>query len=188
MRIEEDIALDDYGMQRKKFVYDHRVHHSYLFFAGGQMYTVILGFLPNEQMFSQIGYEMPAEIPFPANGMAEVYFDVTDGMDGLADFRHVNFKGLGGAVVLQQVALVLITHFEEFNIGGFVFQAASGGVVDIGRRISLEETYDYMLGLKSEPRYNLKTGLQKKTPQPMIHKDLHAYKTVTKGRACYVIL
>lgn len=40
MRIEEEIYLDDYGMRRKKFVYDHRIHHSYVFVAGSEIYNV----------------------------------------------------------------------------------------------------------------------------------------------------
>jgi len=58
----------------------------------------------------------------------------------------------------------------------------------MGRRITLEEIYDYMLGLKNEPRYNEKTGLLKKAPRPLISEYLQAYKTVTEGRANYVIL
>ncbi|WP_437613744.1 hypothetical protein [Erwinia sp. V71] len=188
MLIEEELFLDDYVLRRKKFIYDHRVHHSYVFVAGNQLYTVIVGSLADELTFNRIGYQMPAGVPFPVNGMAEVYFDVFDGMENLADFRHVNFEGLGGAVVLQTVSLALIAHFEKFNIGGFAFQAASGGVVDIGRRTTLEETYDYMLGLKSEPRYNERTGLPKKAPRSLIPEELHSYKTVTEGRACYVVL
>lgn len=69
-------------------------------------------------------------------------------MGGLADFRHIKFKGLGSAVVLQSVSLALIAHYEKLKIGGFVFQAASGEIVDKGRRVTLEETYDIMLGLK----------------------------------------
>ena len=188
MRIDEEVFLYDYGIRRKKFVYDHRVHHSYIFVAGSEVYTVIIGSLVDELTFNRIGYEMPAGVPFPLNGMAEVYFDVFDGMDNLADFRHVSFDGLGSAVVLQTVSLVLIVHYENFNIGGFVFQAASGGVVDIGRRTTLEETYDYMLGLKNEPRYNERTGLPKKASRPLIPDELHAYKTLTEGRANYVVL
>lgn len=189
MRIEEDIFLDEYGIRRKKFVYDRRIHYSYVFVAGNEVYTVIVGSLADELTFTKIGYKMPMKALFPVNGMAEIYFDVFDGMDSFGDFRHVKFAGLGGAVVLQTVSLVLIAHFESFNVGGFVFQAASGGVVDIGRRTSLEETYDYMLGLKNEPRYNKRTGLPKKAPRPLIPEDLQAYKTtVTEGRACYVIL
>lgn len=188
MRIEEEVFLDDYGMRRKKFVYDHRVHHSYIFVAGSEIYTVIIVSMVDERTFTRIGYEMPLDIPFPDNGMAEVYFDIIDGMANLADFRHVRFEGLGSAVVLQSVSLALIAHYEKFNIGGFAFQAASGGIVDIGRRIPLEETYDYMLGLKSEPRYNQRTGLPKKIPRPLIPGDLKAYKTVTQGRANYVVL
>lgn len=188
MRIEEEVFLDEYGMRRKRFVYDHRIHHSYVFVAAKEIYTVIIGSLVEELTFTRIGYKMPAGVTFPLNGMEEVYFDAFDGMDNLADFRHVRFEGLGSAVVLQMVSLALIAHYETFNIGGFVFQAASGGVVDIGRRITLEETYDYMLGLKNEPRYNQKTGLPKKVPRPLIAKDLRAYKTVTEGRASYVVL
>lgn len=188
MRIEEEVFLEDYGLRRKRFVYDRRVHHSYVFVAGNETYTVIIGSLVEEMTFSRIGYEMPAGVPFPVNGMAEVYFDVFDGLGNLADFRHVRFEGLGSAVVLQSVSLALIAHNEIFHIGGFVFQAASGGVVDMGRRITLEEIYDYMLGLKNEPRYNEKTGLLKKAPRPLISEDLQAYKTVTEGRANYVVL
>lgn len=188
MRIEDEVFLDDYGIRRKRFVYDHRTHYSYIFVAGGEVYTVILGSLVDELTFTRIGYEMPANVLFPVNGMAEVYFDLFDGTDTLADFRHVQFKGLGSAVVLQRVSLALIAHYEYFDMGGFVFQAASGGIVDIGRRTSLEETYDYMLGLKNEPRYNRRTGLAKKTPRPLIPEELHAYKIVTDGRANYVVL
>lgn len=188
MRIEEEVYLDGYEMRRKKFVYDRRIHYSYVFVAGNEVYTVIIGSLSDETIFTRIGYEMPENIPFPPNGMAEVYFDIYDGMDSLADFRHVQFSGLGNAVVLQTVALTLIAHFEKFNVGGFVFQAASGGVVDIGRTTSLEEVYDYMLGLKNEPRYNRRTGLPKKVPRPLLPAELHAYKHVTEGRACYVVL
>ncbi|KEA53034.1 hypothetical protein DT73_08850 [Mangrovibacter sp. MFB070] len=87
----------------------------------------------------------------------------------------------GGFFVLYGVAV-------GFVPGGFVFQAASGSIVDSGRRSSLEEIYDYLPGLKNEPRYNSKTGLPKKIPRRLIPEDLRAYKTVTKGRACYVIL
>lgn len=38
-----------------------------------------------------------------------------------------------------------------------------------------------MLGLKSEPRYNQRTGLPKKIPRPLIPGDLKAYKTVTQA-------
>lgn len=72
MRIEEEVFLVDYGMRRKRFVYDHRVHHSYVFVAGHEVYTVIVGSLLDEATFTQIGYEMPPAIPFPINGMAEV--------------------------------------------------------------------------------------------------------------------
>ncbi|MCG1031875.1 hypothetical protein J5S76_07765 [Bacillus amyloliquefaciens] len=188
MRIEEEVFLDDYGMRRKRFVYDHRVHHSYVFVAGHEVYTVIVGSLLDEATFTRIGYEMPPAIPFPINGMAEVCFDTFDGMGGLADFRHIKFKGLGSAVVLQSVSLALIAHAEKLHIGGFVFQAASGGVVDKGRRTSLEEIYDVLLGLKNVPRYNPHTGLLKRTPRPLIQGDFHAYKRVTEGRACYVVL
>lgn len=188
MRIEEEVFLDDYGMRRKTFFYDRRVHHSYVFVAGTEVYTVIVGSLLDEVTFTRIGYEMPSGIPFPTNGMAEVCFDTLDGMGGLADFRHIKFKGLGSAVVLQSVSLALIAHAEKLNIGGFVFQAASGGVVDKGRRTSLEETYDILLGLKNVPRYNSRTGLPKRIPRPLIQGNFHAYKRVTEGRACYVVL
>lgn len=188
MHIEEELFLGDYALQRKRFIYDHRVHHSYVFVAGKELYTVIIGNFADEPGFTRAGYQMPAGLPFPDNGMAEVYFDVFDGTENLADFRHVNFEGLGGAVVLQKASLALIAHFEKFNIGGFVFQAASGGIVDVGRRTPLEETYDYMLGLKSEPRYNKRTGLPKKAPRSLIPEELTSYKTVTDGRACYVVL
>lgn len=188
MRIEEEKFLDDYGMRRKKFFYDQRIHHSYVFVAGTEVYTVIIGSLEDELTFTRIGYEMPDGIPFPINGMAEVCFDTFDGMGGLADFRHIKFKGLGSAIVLQSVSLALIAHYEKLNIGGFVFQAASGEVVDKGRRTTLEETYDIMLGLKNVPRYNQRTGLPKRVPRPLIQGNFHAYKTVTEGRACYVVL
>lgn len=188
MRIEEEIFLDDYCLRRKRFIYDRRVHHSYIFVAGNETYTVIIGSLVEEITFTRIGYTMPAGVPFPVNGMAEVYFDVFDGMGNLADFRHVRFEGLGSAVVLQSVSLALIAHNETFSLGGFVFQAASGEVVDRGRRVTLEEIYDYMLGLKNEPRYNERTGLLKKAPRPLISKGLLAYKTITEGRANYVVL
>lgn len=188
MHIEEEVFLDDYGMRRKTFIYDHRVHHSYVFVAGQEVYTVIVGSLLDEMTFTRIGYKMPAGIPFPINGMAEVCFDTFDGMGSLADFRHIRFKGLGSAVVLQSVSLALIAHYEKLKIGGFVFQAASGEIVDKGRRITLEETYDIMLGLKNVPRYNPRTGLPKRVPRPLIQGNFHAYKTVTEGRACYVLL
>lgn len=34
LRIEEEVYLDGYEMRRKKFVYDRRVHYSYVFVAG----------------------------------------------------------------------------------------------------------------------------------------------------------
>ena len=95
MRIEEEVFLDDYGMRRKRFVYDRRIHHSYVFVAGNEVYTVIVGSLADELTFTRTGYKMPMKSSFPVNGMAEVYFDVFDGMDSLSDFRHVRFVGLG---------------------------------------------------------------------------------------------
>lgn len=188
MFIEEEEYLDDYGLRRKKFTYDRRVHHSYVFVTGQEVYTVIFGRLADEQTFIRTGYTMPEGIPFPDNGMAEVYFDVVIDSDSLGDFRHVRFNGLGSAVVLQTVALALIAHFETFDVGGFVFQAAAGGVVDIGRSTTLEETYDYMLGLKTGRRYNSVTGLPKKVPRTLIPAEMKAFKIVTEERANYVIL
>ena len=130
---------------------------------------------------------MPEGVSFPANGMAEVYFDTFDGMDSLGDFRHVHFAGLGSAVVLQSVSLALIAHFEAFNIGGFVFQAASGGMIDLNRKISLEEIYDYMLGLKTNHVIIRLPGCPK-TPRPLLPKELHARKLLSEGKACYVVL
>lgn len=188
MHIDEEVFLDDYGMRRKRFIYDRRVHHSYVFVAGNEVYTVIVGSLTDELIFARIGYRMPVGVIFPVNGMAEVYFDVFDGINGLGDFRHVQFEGLGSAVVLQKVALALIAHYEAFNVGGFAFQAASGSVAGAGRRTSLEETYDYLLGLKNEPRYSHRTGLPKRAPRPLIPVDFYACKMVIKGRVSYVIL
>ncbi|EGT4410522.1 hypothetical protein E7W39_00785 [Cronobacter sakazakii] len=188
MSDEEVVYLDDYGLRRKKFEYDHRIHHGYIFAAGQEVYIVIIGSLVDERIFTKIGYELPEGVPFPPNGMAEVYFDVYDGMGNLGDFHHVPFAGLGSAVVLQKVSLALIAHYEKFDVGGFVFQAAAGGAVDVGRRVSLEETYDYLLGLKSEPRYNERTGMYKKAPRSLLPEDLRAYKTVIEGRANYAVL
>lgn len=185
---EEEEYLCDYGLRRKKFEYDRRIHYGYIFAVGLEVYIVIIGSLVNECIFSRIGYELPEGVAFPQNGMAEVYFDVYDGMGGLGDFHHVSFAGLGSAVVLQKVSLALIAHYEKFNVGGFVFQAATGEDVDRGRRISLEETYDYLLGLKSEPRYNGHTGMQKKAPRRLLPETLQAYKSVKEGRANYAVL
>ncbi|ELY2519259.1 hypothetical protein SMY00_003818 [Cronobacter sakazakii] len=188
MSDEEEQYLDDYGLRRKKFEYDHRIHHGYIFAAGQEVYIVIIASLVDERTFTKIGYELPEGVAFPPNGMAEVYFDVYDGMGNLNDFRHVSFDSLGSAVVLQKVSLALIAHYEKFDVGGFVFQAAAGGVADVGRRVSLEETYDYLLGLKSEPRYNERTGMYKKAPRSLLPEDLRAYKTVIAGRANYAVL
>lgn len=57
-----------------------------------------------------------------------------------------------------------------------------------GRRISLEETYDYLRGLKSEPRYSARTGMQKKAPRRLLPETLQAYKSVKEGRANYAVL
>ena len=188
MRIEEEIFLEDYDIRRKRFIYDRRVHHSYVFVAGNETYTVIVGNLMDEQTFTRIGYRMPQGVSFPVNGLAEVCFDVFDGLACLGDFRHVSFAGLGSAVVLKNTVLALIAHDESFFTGGFVFQAASGEIVDRNRPTPLEEIYDAMLGLKNELRYNRRTGLLKKAPQPLIPACFRAYKVVTTGRACYVVL
>jgi hypothetical protein len=188
IKIDEEVFLEQPEMRRKKFQYNHRIHYGYVFLAGDQLYDVILGHIPDKKTFDRIGYSMPPGIQFPHNGLCEVYFDTFDGMEGLADFRHVKFNGFGSAVVLQNVSLALIAHYQTFDIGGFVFQAASGEVVDFGRPTPLEETYDYMLGLKSEPRYNVRTGLQKKAPRALLPEDINSFKIVTEGRACYVVL
>jgi hypothetical protein len=104
------------------------------------------------------------------------------------DFRHISFAGLGSAVVIKRVFLALMAHHESFFVGGFVFQAASGEIVDRNRPTPLEEIYDALPGLKNELRYNRRTGLPKKAPQPLIPDYFQAYKTVTTGRACYVVL
>lgn len=185
--IEEDIRLDESGFRRKRFTYDRRVHHSYIFIAGGKLYTVVFGSLKELQKFTDIGYTMPLNIPFPQNGMSEVYFDLWIDRESFGDFRHVKFKGLAGGVVLEQVALAMLQHYQTFNIGGFVFQAASGAISDIGRSISLEETYDYILGLKDEQRYNEKTGLPKGKPRKLLPDYLKAFKNDSTGRAYYVV-
>ena len=188
MRIEEEIFLEDYDIRRKRFIYDRRVHHSYVFVAGNETYTVIVSNLMDEQTFTRIGYRMPQGLFFPVNGLAEVCFDVFDGLACLGDFRHVSFAGLGSAVVLKNTVLALIAYYESFFTGGFVFQAASGEIVDRNRPTPLEEIYDAMLGLKNELRYNHRTGLSKKAPQPLIPACFRAYKVVTTGRSCYVVL
>ncbi|WP_442798773.1 hypothetical protein [Pantoea vagans] len=188
MRIEEDIYLENYEIRRKRFIYDRQIYHSYVFVVGSETYTVIVGDRIDEQTFIRIGYRMPAGISFPVNGLAEVCFDVFDGLECLGDFRHISFAGLGSAVVLKSVVLALMAHHESFSIGGFVFQAASGEIAERNRPTPLEEIYDAMLGLKNELRYNRRTGLPKKAPQPLIPDCVQAYKVVTTGRACYVVL
>ena len=111
-----------------------------------------------------------------------------DGLECMSDFRHISIPGLGSAVVLKSVVLALMAHHESFSIGGFVFQPASGEIVERNRPTPLEEIYDAMLGLKNELRYNRRTGLPKKAPQPLIPDCFQAYKVVTTGRACYVVL
>lgn len=108
MLIDEKVYLDDYPLKRKRLVYDKRVHYSYVFVVGNEIYTVIIGSLVDEFAFKKSGYQMPAGVAFLMNGMAEVYSDVFDGIDNLGDFRHVHFEGLEGAVVLQTVSLALI--------------------------------------------------------------------------------
>lgn len=187
MEIEEEKYLDDYGFRRKKFTYDKRVHHSYVFVAGLEVYTVIFGSLTSEKKFLDVGYRMPPGIVFPVNGMSEVYFDTYIDIESFGDFRHVKFNGLAGGVVLEQVALAMLAHFQTFNVGGFVFQAASGDIVDKGRSITLEETYDYILGLKNEPRYNKRTGLLKGTPRRLLPEYMQVFKDTSNGRACYAV-
>lgn len=188
MEIQEEKYLEDPGFRRKKFVYDNRIHHSYVFVAGGRVYTAVFGSLTTEQKFLDIGYKMPPDTPFPCNGMSEVYFDIYIDVESFGDFRHVEFHGLAGGVVLEQVALAMLAHYQAFDVGGFVFQAASGEIADKGRSVTLEETYDYILGLKSEPRYNKSTGLPKGTPRKLLPDSLKAYKDTSNGRACYAIM
>lgn len=188
MRFEEDIYLENYKIRRKRFIYDRQVYHSYVFIAGNETYTVIIGDRIDEQTFTRIGYRMPPGISFPVNGLAEVCFDVFDGIACLGDFRHISFAGLGSAVVLKSVVLALMAHQESFTIGGFVFQPASGEIAERNRPTPLEEIYDALPGLKNELRYNRRTGLPKKAPQPLIPEYFRAYKVVTTGRACYVVL
>ncbi|AWP32486.1 hypothetical protein IB221_05570 [Pantoea sp. PNT01] len=188
MRIEEDIYLENYEIRRKRFIYDRQIYHSYVFVGGSETYTVIVGDRIDEQTFTRIGYRMPPGISFPVNGLAEVCFDVCDGLECMSDFRHISIPGLGSAVVLKSVVLALMAHHESFSIGGFVFQPASGEIVERNRPTPLEEIYDAMLGLKNELRYNRRTGLPKKAPQPLIPDCFQAYKVVTTGRACYVVL
>ncbi|HGH5398730.1 TPA: hypothetical protein ACJI3N_005334 [Raoultella planticola] len=184
---EEEVYLEESGFRRKRFTYDKRVHHSYVFVAGGEVYTVIFGHIKDESKFNDIGYSLAPGQAFPTNGMSEVYFDIWIDRESFGDFRHVKFKGLAGGVVLEQVALAMLEHYQTFNIGGFVFQAASGGVSDKGRSISLEETYDYILGLKDEQRYNKKTGLPKGKPRKLLPDYLKVYKDDSTGRACYAV-
>lgn len=188
MRTDEEVWLDDYDMRRKRFIYDRRTHYSYVFTAAQEIYTVILGHFSDAHEFAAAGYRMPDGIAFPLQGMAEVCFDIFDGVGCPTDFRHVQFYGLGSAAVLQTVALTLLAHVEKFGIGGFVFQAASGAVAEAGRKISLEDTYEYILGLKNELRYNPRTRLPKKQPRKLLPNPLRAYKVVNEGRACYAVL
>ncbi|WP_262241468.1 hypothetical protein [Serratia liquefaciens] len=81
----------------------------------------------------------------------------------------------------------MLQHYQTFNVGGFVFQAAGGVVSDIGRSISLEDTYDYILGLKDEQRYNEETGLPKGKPRKLLPDFLRAFKNDSTGRAYYVV-
>ncbi|MFB6325610.1 hypothetical protein ACE8EZ_05785 [Pantoea deleyi] len=188
MRIEEDIYLENYAIRRKRFIYGRQNYYSYVFVAASKTYAVIAGHLTDEKAFARIGYQMPPGISFPANGLAEICFDVFDGLECLSDFRHIRLAGLGSAVVLKSVILALMAHHESFSTGGFVFQAASGEIADRNRPTPLEAIHDAMLGLKNELRYNRRTGLPKKPPQPLIPDCFRAYKVVTTGRACYVIL
>lgn len=188
MDLNTEEYLDDSGLVRKKFEYDRRIHYGYRFITGGHRYAVIIGSLEDEHAFTSRGYEMPPGIAFPENGMAEVYFDVDYGYGDFGDFRHVNFSGLGSSVVLEKVSLAIISHYQNYDVGGFTFEAASGGVQDEGRRISLETTYDYLLGLNRQPRYNRVTGMPKKPTRSLLHEDLRAFKISEMGRATYVVL
>ncbi|MGJ0127179.1 hypothetical protein [Pantoea sp. RHCKP32] len=188
MRVEEDIYLENYAIRRKRFIYGRQDYYSYVFVAASETYAVIAGHLADEEAFARIGYQMPPGMSFPANGLAEICFDVFDGLECLSDFRHIRLAGLGSAVVLKNVIPALMAHHESFSTGGFVFQAASGEIADRNRPTPLEEIYDAILGLKNELRYNRRTGLPKNAPQPLIPDCFRAYKVVTTGRACYVVL
>nr|WP_226892894.1 diguanylate cyclase [Pantoea vagans] len=109
-------------------------------------------------------------------------------LDCQSDFRHISIPGLGSAVVLKNVVLALMAHHESFSIGSFVFQPASGEIVERNRPTLQEEIYDVMPGLKNELCYHRRTELPKKAPQPLIPDCFQAYKVVTTGRACYVVL
>lgn len=39
MDILEEVWLDNAGFRRKMFTYDKRIHHSYTFVIGGEVYT-----------------------------------------------------------------------------------------------------------------------------------------------------
>jgi len=121
VRIEEDIYLENYEIRRKRFIYDRQIYHSYVFVGGSETYTVIVGDRIDEQTFTRIGYRMPPGISFPVNGLAEVCFDVCDGLECMSDFSHISIPGLGSAVVLKSVVLALMAHHESFSISGFVF-------------------------------------------------------------------
>jgi hypothetical protein len=66
--IEEDVYLEESGFRRKKFVYDKRVHHSYIFVAGGEVYTVVFGSIKDEKTFQKIGYSLEPGMAFLTMG------------------------------------------------------------------------------------------------------------------------
>lgn len=184
--IEEIIFVDDF--RRKQYSYDGRIHHSYFFYTVSHTYIVILGQFKTLAEYERVYGAFPRGYQFPEAGLAEVFFEEYFDDESLDDFRHVKLNGLASSTVLSNVAIILYKHIDDFNLGAVVFQAANSDKANKGRNISLEETYDYLLGLTVEPRYNKRTGLRKKTPRSLVKQGFNVIKQYSEGGACYVLL
>ncbi|WP_380181115.1 hypothetical protein [Kalamiella sp. sgz302252] len=186
-----DIIADDYlidtALRRKRFIYDKALHYAYQFMVGGNFYSVVIRLITDEKELIRLGYVLPVGVTFPQQGMGEVIFDMYIDVESFGSFQHVVNLGLGGGKVLTKVALAMVTHYDTYGVGGYLFQAATRPSGGAQRFVTLEETYDYLLGLRTTPRINLKTGLLKKPPTPLLPEGMSAFKHTSMG-VSYVIL
>lgn len=187
MHYDEVLPDDGCGWERKRFTYDRATHYSYKFMVSGEFYSVVARHINSEHELNQLGYTLPQACSFPAPLMAEVYFDRFHDIESFGNFLHYSSKGLGNGTVLLNVASLMLEHYNTFNLGGFVFQAALPSQTGAKRQADLVEIYDCLLGLSTTPRVNVKTGRVKKSITPLLPPNMRAFKSTSTGRD-YVII
>lgn len=150
------------------------------FEVGGKLFLVVFNKIATatEARAKGYGINMP-DIPFPSNGMVEIFFDALSVPEEYGQFRHVPLPGENGSRVLFNVAKLVRLHYSVCKPGGYLFYAAPN--VHSERKVDLVVIYNSLLGLRNPQRAQSHTRLCR------LPAGWHAYNGLCADGRGYVI-